>query len=73
MLHYYEPVLNINTLIQKQQTFICEFVDIKRNGWLHYSKAVNNMTGNFWKPWLDDADTYVNNLAEHMKLTIRLK
>lgn len=73
MLHYYEPVLNINTVIEKQQTFICEFVDIKRNGWLHYSKAVNNMTGNFWKPWLDDADTYVNNLAEHMKLTIRLK
>jgi hypothetical protein len=73
MLHNFQPVFNINTVITNQQTFLCEFVDIKRNGWLHYSKAVNNMTGNFWKPWLDDADTYVNNLAEHMKLTIRLK
>jgi hypothetical protein len=73
MLHNFQPVFNINTVITNQQTFLCEFVDIKRNGWLHYSKALNNMTGNFWKPWLDDADTYVNNLAEHMKLTIRLK
>jgi hypothetical protein len=73
MLHNFQPVFNINTVITNQQTFLCEFVDIKRNGWLHYSKALNNMTANFWKPWLDEADTHVNNLAEHMKLTIRLK
>lgn len=73
MLYNFQPVFNINTVIANQQTFLCEFIDIKRNGWLHYSKALNNLTYNFWKPWLDEVDTYVNNLAEHMKLTIRLK
>jgi hypothetical protein len=73
MLHYYQPVFNINTITEKQQTFLCEFVDIKRNGWMHYSKALNNMTGDFWKPWLDETDKQINNLAESMKLAIRLK
>lgn len=73
MLNFYPPVFNINTVVENQQTFLCEFVDIKRNGWNHYSKALNNLTYDFWKPWLDEADKQVNNLAESMKLTIRLK
>lgn len=73
MLHYYQPVFNINTVIEKQQTFLCEFVDIKRNGWNHYSKALNNLTYEFWKPWLDEADKQVSNLADNMKLVIKLK
>lgn len=73
MLHYYQPVFNINTVIEKQQTFLCEFVDLKRNGWNHYSKALNNLTYDFYKPWLDEADKQVSNLADSMKLVIKLK
>jgi hypothetical protein len=73
MFNYPIPVFNIETVIEKQQTFLCEFVNLKRNGFHHYTKALNNLTYDFWKPWLDDADKNVSNYAEALKTTIRNK
>lgn len=61
----------IKTAMDGQQTFLCEFVDIKRNGWLHYSKALNNLTHNYYRPMLDKMDAQVEELAETMKKNIR--
>lgn len=63
----------INDVMAKNQQFLCEFVDIKRNGWMHYTKALNNLTGNFWAPWLSEADKNVASFADSLKLTIKLK
>lgn len=74
MLHYQAPpLITINDLVEKNQQFLCEFVNLKRDGFLHYTKALNNYTYFFWSPWLSDADTAVKNLAEHMKMCIKMK
>jgi hypothetical protein len=75
MFHLYPPLSTptITDVIEKNQQFLCEFVDLKRNGFLHYTKALNNYTYFFWSPWLNDADNYVKNLADNLKLTIRMK
>lgn len=76
---YWDPqaVLNfpytINDVMGKHTTFLCEFVDLKRNGYHHFTKAYNNLTYGFWSPWLKQSDTYVSNFAEHLKLTLKLK
>ena len=75
MLHLYPP-LNMPTItdvVEKNQQFLCEFVNLKRNGFHHFSKAVNELTAGFWKPMLDQADQQVTNLADSMKLCIKLK
>ncbi len=64
---------NINTCIEKQQKFLCEFVDLKRNGWNHYSQALNELTYDFYRPLLDRLDRDVGDLAENMKTVIRTK
>jgi hypothetical protein len=64
-------VPNIKTSIEKQQKFLCEFVDLKRNGWRHYSTALNDLTYNFYRPLLDRADAQVTDLAENLKTLIR--
>jgi hypothetical protein len=64
---------NINTSIEKQQKFFCEFVDLKRNGWNHYSRALNELTYDFYRPVLARADKAVAELAENMKTVIRTK
>jgi hypothetical protein len=63
----------INDVMDKHTTFLCEFVDLKRNGYHHFSKAYDNLTYGFWGPWLKQSDTYVSNFAEHLKLTLKLK
>ncbi len=63
----------INDVTDKYATFLCEFVDLKRNGYLHYTKAVDNLTYGFWGPWLRESDKVVSNFAEHLKLVIKLK
>jgi len=62
---------NINTSIEKHQKFLCEFVEIKRNGWMHYTRAYNEMTYDFWKPWTERQDAFVNDLAENLKSFIK--
>ena len=75
MWNTYMPSLpiNINMVLEKNQDFMCEMVNLKRDGWLHYTKALNNLTYDFWKPLTEKADQQIENLAESMKLTIRLK
>lgn len=65
--------ITIADVSSRHQTFLCEFVDLKRNGYLHFTKAYNNLTYGFWGPWLNESDKYINNLAEHLKLVIKLK
>ena len=72
-MYNYPPMPTITDVISKGQQFCCEFVDLKRNGFHHYTKALNNMTGGFWKPMLDQSDKQIADLADSMKLTIRLK
>lgn len=62
---------NINTCMEKQQKFLCEFVDLKRNGWNHYSQALNELTYDFYRPLLKKCDAHVADLAENMKTVIR--
>jgi len=75
MLHLYPPLTmpTITDVVEKNQQFLCEFVNLKRNGFHHYTKALNNATYGFWKPVLDQADQQVTNLADHMKMCIKLK
>jgi hypothetical protein len=72
---WYQPfeIPNINTSIEKYQKFLCEFVDLKRNGWRHYSTAFNELTYNYYKPVMNKFDTQVEVLAENMKSAIREK
>ena len=63
----------ITDVTNKNQQFLCEFVNLKQNGWHHYSKALNDLTYGFWKPVLDQADDQVDKLADHMKLCVKLK
>jgi hypothetical protein len=70
---YTELPYKIDNAVKDSQTFFCEMVDLKRNGYLHLTKALNNLTYGFWRPWLDETDKYIENLAEDMKLTIRNK
>lgn len=65
--------INVNTIIEKNQTFLCEMVDIKRNGYRHFCTAFNDLTYNFWSPWVEDSKRYIDNFAEHLKLNIKLK
>ena len=61
----------ITDVMAKHQQFLCEFVDIKRNGWMHYTKALNNLTGNFWAPMLTEADKNVESFAKSLKMAIK--
>lgn len=63
----------ITDVVDRYTSFLCEFVDLKRNGYYHYSKACDNLTYGFWSPWLKESDKIVSNLAEHLKLTLKLK
>jgi hypothetical protein len=65
--------MTITDLVAKQNTFLCEFVDLKRNGFHHYTKALDALTGGFWGPVLRNADDAITKLADDMKLTIRGK
>lgn len=67
------PTITINDVVEKNQQFLCDFINLKREGFLSYTKALNNYTNNFWSPWLKEADQYVINLADHMKLCVRFK
>jgi hypothetical protein len=62
---------NIKTSVEKQQKFLCEFVDIKRNGWRHYSTALNDLTYEFYRPLLKRLDQQVEDFAENLKTAIR--
>ena len=42
--------ITITDVVERHKTFLCEFVDLKRNGWFHYSKALNTLTYGFWSP-----------------------
>ena len=71
---YHNPVMpTIDDLVVKNQQFLCEFVDLKHNGWNHYSKALNNLTNGFWAPWLRQADKGVADFAHVLKTTIKQK
>ena len=65
--------VNITSVIGKQQQFLCDFVDLKAEGWRKYSSSFNQLTNGFWAPWMIQADKAVEKLAEEMKLSIRLK
>jgi len=64
-------VPNIKTCSEKQQKFFCEFVDIKRNGWRHYSTALNELTYDFYRPLMKRLDQQVEDFAENLKTAIR--
>jgi len=63
----------INDSMDKYTTFLCEFVDLKRNGYHHFTKAYDSLTYGFWAPWLKQSDQTVNNFADHLKLILKLK
>lgn len=63
----------ISDLVLKNQQFLCDFVDLKKTGFLSYTKALNSYTYFFWSPVLKEADNYIINLADHMKLCIKFK
>lgn len=67
------PSFTINDVIEKNQQFLCDFINLKREGFLSYTKALNNCTYGFWSPWLKEADQSIINLADHMKLCVRFK
>jgi hypothetical protein len=73
MWHQPFEIPNINTSIEKQQKFFCELVDLKHNGWRHYSRAFNELTYNYYKPVMTKFDAQVEELAESMKTAIRKK
>lgn len=58
---------------QKYQNFLCEFVNLKRNVYLHYTQALDALTSGFFSPLLRDSDKYIEDLAEKMKTSIRSK
>lgn len=72
---WYQPpeIPNIKTSLEKQQKFLCEFVDLKRNGWRHYSTAFNELTYNYYKPVMNKLDEQVDELAKNMKAVIQHK
>jgi len=65
--------VTITQVVESNQQFFCEFVDIKRNGFRHYVKALNNLTNGFWSPVLKDQEKFVDNFAEELKAVIKLK
>ncbi len=67
------PTFNIETVVDKNATFYCEFVDLKRNGYHHFTKAINNLTYDFWRPWLDITDKNVTLYADSLKKVIKYK
>jgi hypothetical protein len=71
MPNYFTPT--INDVVAKGQHFLCEFVELKRNGYHHYTRALNDLTVGFWRPWLDESDKAVDQLADNMKLAIKFK
>lgn len=73
MWHQPFEMPSIKTSIEKQQKFLCEFVDIKRNGWRHYSNALNELTYNYYKPLMNKLDEQVEELAKNMKAVIQHK
>lgn len=70
---YGHPALdvNIDTVIKKQQQFLCDFVDLKAEGWRKYSCSFNQLTSAFWAPWMVQADRTVEQLANNMKAVIK--
>ena len=75
MFHLYPQFTmpTITDVVNKNQQFLCEFVNLKQNGFHHYTKALNELTGGFWKPVLDQANQQIDKLADDMKLTIKFK
>lgn len=65
--------INIDMVMEKNQLFLCEFVDLKRNGYHHYTKALNDVTYGFWGPWLKKSDEAITLFADELKRTIKLK
>lgn len=68
-----QTTFTINDLVAKNQQFLCDFIDLKREGFLSYTKALNNYSYFFWSPWLKETDQFIINLADHMKLCVRFK
>lgn len=65
--------ITITNVIEKNQTFLCELVNLKKDGFHHYTKAFNSLTYGFWEPMLKQSDDLITKLADDMKLTIRGK
>jgi hypothetical protein len=63
----------IENSIEKQRKFYCEFIDLKRNGYHHYTRALNDLSYGYWKPILIKTDDYVTKLADNMKAAINTK
>ena len=72
LLPQYTPV-TITDVTERNQQFLCEFVDLKRNGFRHYANALDNLTYYFWSPVLKEQIKTIDNFAETLKLTIKLK
>lgn len=71
--HLQNLPITITDVTNRYVTFVCEFIDLKRNGYHHYTKAYDNLTYGFWGPWLRESDKTVSNFAEHLKLVAKLK
>lgn len=75
MLHSYlpYPLITIDDVVSKNQQFVCEFIELKRNGFHHFTRALNDLTYHFWSPWLHQADKNIDQLAENMKSAVKVK
>lgn len=74
MLYYNTPITyTINDVVNKNQQFVCDFINLKKDGFLAYTRSVNAYTNFFWSPWLKEADTLVVNFADNLKLCVKFK
>ena len=64
---------DISEVIKKNQDFVCEFIDIKTNGFHQFALSLDKLTYSFWKPLLNLMEENVNNFGIAYKNTVRLK
>lgn len=70
LLPQYTPI-TITDVTKRNQQFLCEFVDLKRNGFHHYTKALNDLTYGFWSPVLKQQDKDISLFADTLKTFIK--
>lgn len=67
----FNGIPDISEVVEKNQDFIADFVDIKTNGFDQYCQSLNRLTFNFWKPVLDNMNLSVKDLGMGMKMAIK--
>jgi hypothetical protein len=69
-MHSY-PSFTVTQSFEKYQTFLCDFVEIKRNGFQQFAVSLDKLTYGYYKPLLDQMEKQVNQLAGEMSASIK--